>query len=357
MKLWFLPATLILFSLLSVLTLSSIAPELAPRQLSFFLVGLMVFYAVSRVSFLEIIKFHWLYYGLVAGLLGYVLVLGELTRNTARWISLWGGLNLQPSQLAIPLVGLTAVVLLANRKFGSPSSVLHYFAVLLLPAVLILVEPDLGSTVIFLLCLGMLLLFTPLSWKTVVLFGAVGLIGSIFAWNFVLEPYQKERVFSFVATKESSDYRGAGYNARQSLIAVGAGGLYGAGLGQGVQSHLRFLPERQTDFIFASFAEEFGFVGSLLVLLLYGGLIGYCFYISTTTTNKSATYYCFLIGTMIAIQSSVNISMNMGLVPITGVTLPLLSYGGSSLLTIAGSLGIIQSIARETKPKITLHIS
>ena len=355
MKNWYLPAVLLFFSLLSVLTLSSIAPSLAPKQLSFFLLGAGIFYATSKISFSKFVQLHWLIYSIVCILLGYVLLLGELTRNTARWISLGENFNLQPSQLAIPLVGITAATLLAKKGFGSTASLSTFIAVLALPAVLILVEPDLGSTVVLLVCLGSLLLLSTISWKVIGSLLSVALIGGCIAWLFVLQPYQKERIFSF--TGQSSDYAGAGYNARQSLIAVGSGGFSGTGLGQGIQSHLRFLPERQTDFIFASFAEEFGLIGSSVVVLVYGSLIAFCFKIGYAAPTTQAKLYCIAIALMIAIQSGVNMAMNMGLVPITGVTLPLMSYGGSSLLTVAGSLGIVQSIARETVKKSTLHIS
>ncbi len=354
MRTWYLPALLVFFTLLSVLLLSSVAPALAPRQLTFFLIGYGIFFVASKIPFTTLMRYHWLGYASTCFLLIAVLIVGELTRNTARWISI-GDFNLQPSQLAIPFVGLTAAHFLSTRPLRSLSTILQFVGLLVIPAFLILIEPDLGSTIVFLASVGILLLLSETDWRHLGLLAAGGIVVGALAWVFLLEPYQKERIFSF--SDGNSDTAGAGYNARQSLIAVGSGGIFGTGLGQGIQSHLRFLPERQTDFMFASFAEEFGFIGSVIVLGLYASLIAFCIRLAHLTTHQTAKYYCYVIATMLVIQTGVNISMNMGLLPITGLTLPLLSYGGSSLLTISGCLGIIQSIASEAPKKTTLHLS
>jgi rod shape determining protein RodA len=354
MRTWFLPALLLIFTLLSVLLLSSIAPALASRQLTFFFLGFGVFFLASKVPFTTLLRFSWLGYAATCALLILVLVLGDVTRNTARWISIGDFINIQPSQLAIPLVGLAAAHFTSRRNMASFNSIGLFLAILALPAVLILVEPDLGSTVVFLASVGSILFISNTHWRHLAALAVGGAVVVALAWAFVLQPYQRERIFSFSA--QDRDLAGAGYNARQSLIAVGSGGLLGTGLGQGIQSHLRFLPERQTDFIFASFAEEFGFFGSLLLIGLYASLIFFCLRLARSATG-GARYYSYSIASMLLIQSGVNISMNMGLLPITGVTLPLLSYGGSSLLTIAGTLGIMQSIAQETHKKAALHLS
>jgi rod shape determining protein RodA len=355
MRTWFLPALLIIFTLLSVLLLSSIAPSLASRQLTFFFLGYGIFFFVSRVAFGTLLRYSWLAYALTCSLLVLVLVLGEVTRNTARWISIGDFINIQPSQLAIPLVGLAAAHFASIKNMGSFKAIGQFIGLLMLPGVLILVEPDLGSTVVFLASVSSILFLSETRWQHLAALVASGVVVVALAWTFVLQPYQRERIFSFSA--QERDLAGAGYNARQSLIAVGSGGLFGTGLGQGIQSHLRFLPERQTDFIFASFAEEFGFFGSILLVGLYASLIFFCLHLAQNTQERAARYYCYTIASMLLIQSGVNISMNMGLLPITGVTLPLLSYGGSSLLTIAGSLGIMQSLAQETHKKAALHLS
>jgi len=171
----------------------------------------------------------------------------------------------------------------------------------------------------------------------------------------VFEPYQKNRITSFLG--DSSEMTAANYNAQQSLIAVGSGQLMGRGLGHGVQSHLRFLPERQTDFIYASMAEELGFIGSSLVVLMYSALSLFCLYVAIRTENKAGMYFSIAAAAAIAFQSGVNMGMNMGILPITGITLPLLSYGGSSILATCLLLGIVQSLNINLPPKPSMHLT
>ncbi|MBU0579337.1 FtsW/RodA/SpoVE family cell cycle protein [Patescibacteria group bacterium] len=183
----------------------------------------------------------------------------------------------------------------------------------------------------------------------------ISVIGIIFSWMLVLKPYQKQRITSFINSKQ--DLQGSSYNARQALIAAGSGQLLGKGLGQGVQSHLRFLPERQTDFIFASLAEEFGFIGAIVVISLYVALISFIIITGRKTSSPLALRYCMAIAIMTTMQAGINISMNIGILPITGLTLPLLSYGGSSILSLSFMFAVIQSIANQTQPKAVLHLS
>lgn len=179
-------------------------------------------------------------------------------------------------------------------------------------------------------------------------------ITALLAWFLLLQPYQKQRITSFISPEQSSD---GNYHVEQALIAVGSGELTGRGLGQGVQSYLRFLPERQTDFIFASIAEEYGFIGGIVVLSLYALLIGFIIYTGSTTSRASAQFYCYGVAIALLLQMGVNIGMNMGLVPVTGITLPFLSYGGSSILSLTIALAIVQSIVRLQKPQAKLHLS
>ncbi len=349
-----LPALLVVFALLSNLTLSSIATPLVSKQLLFFCLGGGIFYLVSKVSIKRMEQLSLLGYIATIFLLILTLAISLETRNTSRWIDIFGFFRLQPSQLAIPFVGLFAATFIQNAPLAQGKNVLKLLGILAVPAVLILIEPDLGTTVVFLASMAPLFLLTKTRIEHITLLIGGSLIVGLLTWAFVLQPYQKQRIFSFL---DSSDTKGASYNAQQAMIAVGSGELFGRGLGQGVQSHLRFLPERQTDFIFASFAEEFGFVGSLLLLLIYSGLCSFILYIGYQSNQKTAQLFCFICVTMIAIQAGVNIGMNMGIVPITGVTLPLLSYGGSSVLTISGCLGILQSFVTAQKKELTLHIS
>lgn len=356
MRSWFLPATLLIFAMLSVLTLSSIAPQLAPRQLMYVLLGSAIFLLASKIRFNDLLRLSPLGYATTIFSLILVLIIGLSTRGTSRWIEI-GDFRLQPSQLAIPFVGLFLSRLVENRNLRKLKEILLILAVTAIPGILILIEPDLGTTLVFLATVGTIIYFKDLNWRHIFLIGGVGLIAVVFAWLYILQPYQKLRITSFLSSTEETGITAANYNAQQALIAVGSGQLFGRGLGQGIQSHLRFLPERQTDFIFASLAEEFGFVGSVLLIGLYAVLTAFLIYVGSNSQKESETLFCYMVASMILIQAGINIGMNMGLLPITGITLPLLSYGGSSILTVMGTLGIVQSIVIRQKKQVRINIA
>jgi rod shape determining protein RodA len=221
---------------------------------------------------------------------------------------------------------------------------------------LINLQPDFGTAIVYLLALRVFLFFNRLGWQKLVVFLSVGVLGAVVVWFFVLGDYQKSRLTSFLVfispeRSLSSDFRqesSAAYNARQAVIAVGAGQLWGRGLGQGPQSHLKFLPERQTDFIFASFVEEWGFLGSLLILGLYFALLTFLLYLVYVEENRGKKLYMLSILMMLITQIFINIGMNLALLPITGITLPFLSYGGSSILALFYCLALVQSMLLES---------
>lgn len=358
MRYWFLPAILIVYGLLSVLTLSSIAPELAAKQLGFFVVGGSVFFIISRLSWKRIEMLSPIGYAVTIFLLILTLVIAAQTRNTARWIDFGGLFALQASQLAIPLVGLFLSVTLQNLDAFKKVTILQLVrisGIVGIPALLILVEPDLGTTIVYLASLATLGLFLKLEKKHLFSLIALVLMTIVVSWFLILKPYQKQRITSFV--NPTADITGAGYNANQSMIAVGSGMFWGRGLGQGVQSYLNFLPERQTDFIFASIAEEFGFIGSIVIVCLYLALVLFLLRTAFISKNTAASLFTFIVVAQITLQTFVNIGMNMGMLPITGITLPLLSYGGSSVITLCATLGLIQSDLGEQKKELTLHLS
>lgn len=355
MRAWFLPALLIVLSLLSILLLRSVAPSLASTQFIFFLLGGVIFYIASIIPWSFFIQWRWAAYIGLCFLLIIPLLIGTTTRGIAGWIDIGGWFSIQPSQLAVPIVGILAAYEAARYKGHDIWAFIRLLIIMMLPAALIVVEPDLGTTVIYVLMMGVVLWFSRVPMKYMATLAAIGLLVTLFFWQFLMPPYQKQRITSFVSSSE--DVRGAGYNAQQSLIAVGSGQLMGRGLGQGVQSHLRFLPERQTDFIFASLAEELGFVGSILVVAMYLMLTIFCVYIAILTDDPVARLYCVAIAAATIFQSSVNMGMNMGLFPITGITLPFLSYGGSSILSMALTFGLVQNVARNTRPSLSLHLT
>lgn len=354
MRKWLIPAIILLLALLSVLTLSSIAPSLAVRQMVFFGIGFGLFAAMSTMHIRRLEYLSPMLYAGLCALLLITLALAPLTKGSARWIDIGTLFSIQPSQLAIPVVTLFILYIFHKRSLQKPSNILLFLLILLLPAILIFAAPDLGTTIVFLATTGTLLLFKETPLKYIFALAGVVIAISLIGWFFLLEPYQKSRITSFLDS--DGDPRGSGYNARQSLIAAGSGQLFGRGLGQGTQSHLRFLPERQTDFVFASFAEEAGFVGSIVLLGLYASLIYTTLQVGKAAHSSNEQLFCLVVVVFMSFQTTVNIGMNIGLLPITGVTLPFFSYGGSSILVLMTTYGIVQSIHMRQDTKLTLHL-
>lgn len=342
MRDWFLLVPIIALSLISTLVLKSVAPALATQQVLFFLFGFTVMTVIASkpITFWRHFTLWW--YGGLLILLCFPLLLGSTNRGISAWIEVGGWFSIQPSQLAIPLVSLmlgcsvTTPTQLSWQKLG------QLLGIIGVPAGLILLEPDLGTTIIFLVTSVSIVFLLGMRWHQVATLGFFTLLAAALAWAFVLAPYQKARITSFLGSK--ADPAGANYNALQALIAVGSGQYWGRGLGQGVQSHLRFLPERQTDFIFASLAEELGFAGSLLVIGLYTSLITFCLWLSWQARSPLTLVIPISAGIMTGVQATINIGMNMGVFPITGITLPLLSYGGSSIVGVCVMYGLVWSV-------------
>lgn len=279
-----------------------------------------------------------------------VLVLGFETRGSLRWIPL-GVFNVQPSEFAKPIL----ILFLARFWSGRLPSWQNIFKSLLYSAPFILLifkQPDLGSALtIVSIWLGMLFA-AQVSVKKLLILALVFTLIIPIGWSF-LHDYQKERITSFLTP--GSDPLGKGYNLIQSTIAVGSGEFLGRGLGRGTQSRLQFLPEFRTDFIFASIAEEMGFVGSVLILSLYLFLLAYFLRVAQRVNNSFNLLVTVGVLSMFLFQVVVNIGMNVGLLPITGITLPLISYGGSSLIATFLSLGMVASCAGNKKGIKSTH--
>ncbi|MEI8130767.1 MAG: rod shape-determining protein RodA [bacterium] len=282
------------------------------------------------------------------GLLVLVLVIGHTANGAKSWFSL-GGFSVQPSDF----VKVILILILAkyfSRRHVAIGQVRHLVissVYAFIPFMLILLEPDFGvSLIIGLIWFGMALVAGIKKRHLLLLFG-LGVIAFLMLWSFVFKPYQKARITTFVSPL--SDIHGRGYNAHQAVIAVGSGGFFGKGVGYGTQSRLRFLPEYQTDFIFAAFAEEWGFVGALLLLILYGLLLARI--LSFALHGETNFESLFASGIMILFISHIliNMGMNIGIMPVTGITLPFISYGGSHLMVEFGSLGILSSMSRRTR--------
>ncbi|HCC84726.1 MAG TPA: hypothetical protein DEP87_03525 [Candidatus Pacebacteria bacterium] len=365
MRSWAMPLVVMGLAVLSLVMLKSLTPDLVLKQTLALSLGGLLIVGLSQRPFLWLQRqSQWLYWGLEL-ILGWLLIIGTQTRGTVGWFELGAGFNFQPSQMAVPIVSLFLVTKFPPDQFlifrrNRWSQLLQLLGLWLLPAVLIGLEPDFGSLVVYLAGTGILLSFYAINFKWWLGLGGLSLVALALAWQVVFQPYQKDRILSFLQpsseiseiTTESS----AQYNARQALIAVGSGELWGRGLGYGIQSHLRFLPERQTDFIFSALAEELGFVGTTVIIGCYIALLGLIFHLALLQTQLAQKMFLVSFGTWLFIQTAINLGMNLGLLPITGITLPFVSYGGSSVLGLALGLGIVQAISRETQKKLVLHI-
>jgi rod shape determining protein RodA len=348
-----LPLILLVLALLSLLILNSVAPSLVTKQLAFFLAGGVIFLAVSQFPFQTWQHFQVPLYLSLIGLLLLTRILGTVTRGAVSWIPV-GPVHIEPSQLAIPFVGIWMANFLASQEIRNWRRVFEFLGIVGLPGGLIFIQPDLGSAVVYFGSLALLFCLSRTKVRYILTLSLGGLVVVAIAWLFLLKPYQKERITSFLAVEK--DHTDASYNAIQSEIAVGSGALAGRGIGQGIQSHLRFLPERQTDFIFASLAEETGFIGSSAVIFLYSCLVAFIIYLASQAKNKSEQYFCVVSLGMLSIQTTINIGMNMGLLPITGITLPFLSYGGSSILSLSLQFGLLQAIASRQRKTEVLYL-
>ncbi len=341
MRIFGLPLILVLLFGLSTLVLVSVAPELVNRHIVFGLVGLMTFFALARLSPVLLQKWAVAGYILSITLLVLVLLISTQTRSTARWIDLFGLVTIQPSQLAMTLCGWWFVQLCFRLKTKKLKHTLILVGSALLPAGLIFLQPDLGSTVAFLTPLLITIFLAGLPKKQIVILSVLALLMMAVAWQFGLKTYQKERLLVFISP--GTGLAQPHYNARQALLAIGSGQIWGRGPGQGIQSQYQFLPEKHTDFIFAAYSEEYGLVGCVFLLALYSGLMIYLFNLARTNQDNAYGLWFGLLFAGLLVQTSINIGANLGLLPITGIPLPLFSSGGTALLGWFVALGIAQN--------------
>lgn len=315
------------------------------KQLSWMGISLICFLTTVKLGYRFFLGVSYLLYLLALGLLVWVDAAGVVRLGAQRWIEL-GPISIQPSELA----KLSTILLLTNylgmrNPWEEEAKGIGMTIVLVgIPLILVLGQPDLGSASLF-IPLGVVMLFlwgVRLRYLFATFF--LGLLASPIAWN-LLKDYQKKRILVFL--NPSLDPLGAGYTAIQSKIAVGSGGLFGKGWLHGTQSQLDFVPEHHTDFIFSVIAEELGFAGSLALLFLFGLLFYQIIQVMQKTTDAKGRLLAGGILSVLFCQVLINIGMSFGLFPITGITLPLISYGGSSLVATSIAFGLLVSIYKE----------
>ncbi|MBE0362515.1 rod shape determining protein RodA [Pseudoalteromonas ulvae UL12] len=289
----------------------------------------------------------FLFYGIGLALLIAVLVMGVSSKGAQRWLDL-GVTRFQPSEimkLAVPMMVAWYI-----GKYHLPPRLIHLvvgFALVMVPTILIKEQPDLGTSILIASSGIFVLFLAGISWRLILFLGAAaGLAAPVF-WTYGMHAYQKQRVLTFL--NPESDPLGAGYHIIQSKIAIGSGGVEGKGWLQGTQSQLEFLPERHTDFIFSVLSEEFGLVGVTVLLAAYLFIIGRGLFIAVNAQDAFGKLLAGSLTLTFFVYVFVNIGMVSGLLPVVGVPLPLISYGGTSMVTLMAGFGIIMSIATHKK--------
>ena len=300
---------------------------------------MIVFMVVDYHVFFEIAPFL---YAIGNVLLVYLLLWGKLTAHVKSWIHI-GTFQFQPSEFMKIFTALMLARYFENHQsvYLDVRAFLRVMLIIGIPVGLIAVEPDLGTALSFLPLIAVAMFFGGIKWKVWVAAVLIALILLPIGWV-LLKPYQKDRIITFL--NPDRDPLGKGYQVTQAKIAIGSGGIHGKGFKQGTQAKLEYLPARHTDFIFAAVGERWGFVGAALVLSLYGLLISRALRMIVLAKDLFGSLVAAGVAAMLSFQVFVNVGMTIGIMPITGVTLPLMSYGGSSVITTMLAIGLLQSI-------------
>jgi rod shape determining protein RodA len=317
------------------------------RQATYIGLGIIIMIIVAQVEVRLLTMLAPIAYIGGVGLLVAVMLFGDSTNGAQRWLDLPGLPRFQPSELMKTIVPLCLASFLGSRALPpSFMNVVKSIFILSVPASLILMQPDLGTAILIGVSGLFVILLSGLRRRYIVSVFLIGLAALPLLWLFVLKEYQKKRVLTLL--NPQSDPLGAGWNIIQSQTAIGSGGVYGKGWLNGVQSRLDFLPEGQTDFIFAVLSEEFGLFGVLMILALYLCLIGRGLYIAAMAPNMTQRLLAGSLTLTFFVYLFVNMGMVSGILPVVGVPLPLISLGGTSIMTLLISFGILMSIHTRT---------
>jgi len=350
---WMLLAIVIVLSVISVLEIRS-ATEMTKfhgfqqKQILFLGVGLVGMFVFALVDYHRLLGIsYWAYGASLVSLLA-VKVVGTKVLGARRWINLGGGIHFQPSEWVRLVLILVAArffwEVVENGRDLTWKDIGKAFLLIGVPLVLVLKEPDLGTSLTYLPVLVVGLFLGGIRWRQagILVLGLLLVIGGGLASGKLLKPYQRARLTAFM--NPDSDPQASGYQIRQSLIAVGSGGLWGKGQSKGTQTQGDFLPIPYTDFIFAAFCEEHGFIGAIGVLLLYFLILVRLIQNAQTAADPPGSLIVMGIAGVLLFQIAVNIGMCVGLMPVTGIPLPLMSYGGSSIIYMFLALGIVMNI-------------
>jgi rod shape determining protein RodA len=314
------------------------------KQSMWFLMGLLFMVVGFSLDYRSVTRYAYVFYGISLLSLVVVFAVGDVTRGTQRWLVL-GPISFQPSELMKLAVVLVLAKYFAVREKEGKFSLKELavpFLLTFVPFLLIMKQPDLGTALILIAVFVSVVLFIGVEWKALILVAITGSLLAPFSW-FFLKDYQKERILTFFDPE--SDPLGSGYHILQSIIAVGSGGFFGKGFLKGTQSQLRFLPEHQTDFIFSVFAEEWGFVGALVLLILFLALLVWGLKIARQSRDYIGTLIAYGVTMLIFWEVVINVGMVVGFFPVVGIPLPFMSYGGSSMVVMMISVGMLMSVS------------
>ncbi len=359
---WLLGAVILATAFGTTMIRSAIAgnEELLPyvdRQIYFALLGIVLIFVLGAIDYRYWMALYIPIFAVMSALLFFLFLSAQAVFGAARWFQV-GVLFVQPTEFA----KLAAILLLA-RYFDKTQNrprdlrwIMGAFIWVMGLGIWILLQPNLSNVVVLMVILGSLLWFNGIQLKHLALFAFVGvfLVGTVVALSTLgvripgLQAYQQERIANFLAPDKTATF-GATYNVSQALIAIGSGGLFGKGYGHGTQTQLRFLKVRHTDFIFSAISEEFGLVGSLLVILIIVLVIWRCLRAAQRARDVAGMNIAYGVATLIFFQGMVNIGVNLNIVPVSGLPLPFISYGGSGLTALMLGIGLVESVAMRQK--------
>ncbi len=312
-------------------------------------IALIAYVLATAFDYKWLKTFAWPLYAIQLGLLVTTLAIGHGVGGSARWVSI-GPFDFQFSELAKILMIVVLANYLATRQ-GQLSSLVSILGACILvvpPWILVMIQPDLGTSLVLLAVLGGMLFMSGASLRWLGLLVGTALASFPFVWTYILRDYQKQRIVGFL--DPASDIQGAGYQLYQSQIAVGSGGWFGKGLTNGTQNQLNFLPVQESDFVAAIYLEELGFLGAMLLIVLFGALLWRILVSGWRSRDPFGMMFASGLASMILFQLIVNLGMVIGIMPITGIPLPFISHGGASLISLAVGLGILQSVnIRQTR--------
>lgn len=315
------------------------------KQLIWLAIGFTVMCCSLFVDYQKLRAVSPWIYGVTVLLLIVVLVAGKEVNGSKRWLEI-AGFQFQPSEFMKVVIALQLASYFSSQEVSSFPSIQKLIlpvAFVLFPVLLVLAEPDLGTAISIMAISTTIIVFVGVRWKylAVMALGVIPLILPV--WEHVLKPYQKRRIL--ILLRPDLDPLGAGYHIRQSKIAIGSGMLWGKGFLKGTQNKLHFLPEKHTDFIFSVWAEEWGFVGCAVLLLLFSLLIFLTLRVARRSKDRYGSLIVVGMSALILWQALINIGMVIGLLPVVGITLPFVSYGGSSLITLCLAIGLIENVS------------